>query len=102
MTSQQRETIRAFVTAVRSGGYTCDAEWAERKEIKRIEVSPLFEGSKKQVLLIETGLKNDEKTLASVFCRDKWHVAIGPRGGVQSLSHRKQGFHTNLIYSERN
>ena len=87
MTSQQRETIRAFVTRVRSGGYICDAEWAERKEIKRIEVFPLYEGSKKQVLLIVTGLKNDEKTLASVLQRQMarcYRTTGGSSRSVQS------------------
>lgn len=33
-------------------------------------------------VVIEIGNKNDEDTLAQVFCRDKAHMFIGKRGGV--------------------
>lgn len=31
-----------------------------------------------------TGLKNDEGTMAAIFCRNKRHIFIGKRGGLKS------------------
>ena len=33
-------------------------------------------------VVVETGMKNDEGTLASILCRDRAHLFIGKRGGI--------------------
>ena len=33
-------------------------------------------------VVVETGHKNDEGTMAAIFCRDRAHLFIGERGGI--------------------
>lgn len=37
-------------------------------------------------LVVEYGMKNDEGTMASLVARDRWHIAITPKGGVRLMS----------------
>jgi hypothetical protein len=55
-----------------------------RKEIKTLKISR-YNGNSYVTLYVEAGLPNDEKTLASIFCRDTAHVQVGPRGGVTNI-----------------
>ena len=48
-------------------------------ELKQFEVT---EYDHFVAVLLVTGLKNDEGTLAAVYCRDRAHVFIGRRGGI--------------------
>jgi hypothetical protein len=58
-------------------------------EVKRFEVT---DREHFVTVVAETGLKQDEGTMAAVYCRRRIIVAIGPRGGVQVLNaKRKQG-----------
>lgn len=34
-------------------------------------------------VVVEVGMKDDEGTLAEVFCRDRAQLFIGPRGGIR-------------------
>ena len=36
----------------------------------------------------EVGIKNDEGTLASIFCRDRGHLFVGKRGGLSYYNKR--------------
>jgi hypothetical protein len=56
-----------------------------RKEIKTLRISR-YDNNSYVTLYVEAGLPNDEKTLASIFCRDTAHVQVGPRGGVTNIS----------------
>jgi hypothetical protein len=60
-------------------------------EIKRFEVTLPREGSDLAFLIVETGMRNDEGTLASMLCRDRRHVMIGPNGGTELLNAKKRG-----------
>ncbi len=55
-------------------------------------------------LIIETGLKNDDGTLAAIFGRDRYHFCIGKRGGIES--HDGNKFQRNYLrdcdYTSRN
>lgn len=56
------------------------SRYADKYEIKTFEV----EDCKYFVsLVVEVGMKDDEGTLAEVFCRDRAHLFIGPRGGIR-------------------
>ena len=33
-------------------------------------------------LVLETGMKEDEGTMAAIFCRDRAHLFVGPGGGI--------------------
>jgi hypothetical protein len=55
-----------------------------RKEIKKLEITRM-DGNSYVTLYVEAGLPNDEKTLASIFCRDTAHVHVGPRGGITNI-----------------
>lgn len=54
----------------------------ERYEIKEFSVEETDYGT--VIVYSVTGLKNDEGTLASVFCRNIRHIFIGKRGGLRS------------------
>lgn len=49
-------------------------------EFKKFEVTELNYGGVS--VIIETGTKGDEGTLAQVFCRYRVHVFVGKRGGL--------------------
>ena len=57
-----------------------DYLYDEQYEIKRWEIEELKYG--KISVVFTTGLKNDDGTLASIFCRDTGHVFIGKKGGM--------------------
>lgn len=41
-------------------------------------------------VIVETGMKNDEGTLASVFCRERAQLFIGKRGGIRYPVYKKK------------
>lgn len=41
---------------------------------------------------IDTGMKNDDGTLASIYCRKYRHLKIGPRGGIESCTINQRTF----------
>ena len=68
----------------------CIHSWANqhmlsenRYEFKEIKVTK-FAGSQLVFLIAEIGLINDIGTLASVLCRNRHHVMIGKRGGLDA------------------
>lgn len=54
-------------------------------EIKKLSVTR-YRNYKHATLYIESGLPNDEGTMASIFGRLERHVTIGPRGAVKNIS----------------
>lgn len=64
-------------------------------EIKKFEVTEhnhkTFRGKEKTLvfIIVETGLKGDEKTMASIFAREYRHLLIKERGGVELLNAKK-------------
>lgn len=61
----------------------------ETKEIKEEKIEELNHG---QVLMvIEVGNIGDEGTMASIICRDRDHVFIGPKGGCYTYSKARSG-----------
>ena len=42
-------------------------------------------------VVIETGMKNDEGTYASIFARERVHIFIGKRGGITYPVHTNKG-----------
>lgn len=58
----------------------------DRYEFKQWDVTVLPTGT--AFLVSEIGLKGDEGTAASIFCRDHRHIAIGPRGGMRLVNAR--------------
>jgi len=60
---------------------------AERYEFKRFDLTYGYKG--RIFLVTETGLIGDEDTYASVLCRNRRHMCIGVRGGVQAMSGKK-------------
>lgn len=82
MTEQQAKTIEHIRESVlrRRYGHT-QASY----EIKQFEISTLPDCDL-VFLVVETGLKGDEGTMASVLCRDHRHIKIGVRGGCELLN----------------
>ena len=52
---------------------------ADKYEIKKFEVdvNKYFAN-----VIVEVGMKEDEGTMAEVFCRDTAQLYVGPRGGI--------------------
>lgn len=51
----------------------------DKYEIKQFDID---ENEYFVSVVVEVGRKNDEGTLAEVFCRDRAHLFIGKRGGI--------------------
>lgn len=77
MTKSQERTIENIKSRYLEAmhGHTADDY-----EIKVFETKELYRG--KISLVVESGLKGDEGTMASVFCRNRIHIFIGVRGGI--------------------
>jgi len=54
----------------------------ERYEIKEFSVEETDYGT--VIVYSVAGLKNDEGTMAAIFCRNIRHIFIGKRGGLKS------------------
>lgn len=78
--AKQRETLDWVCREMQDNGY---------KEIKKMEITR-FEGANWVLAYIVSGLKNDEKTMASVFCRNKRHFRIGKNGGLTLLNGKRR------------
>ena len=63
--------------------------YRETKEIKEETIEELFYGAVSMV--IEVGTIGDEGTMAEIYCRDRAHVFIGPRGGCYTFSKARSG-----------
>ena len=63
--------------------------YRETKEIKEEKIEELFYGAVSMV--IEVGNIGDEGTMAELYCRDRAHVFIGPRGGCFTYAKAKSG-----------
>lgn len=73
MTNSQERAIK------RIKELTNEILYSENYEIKKFEVTDCDYFIS---VIIETGLKNDEGTLAAVFGRDRAHLFIGKRGAI--------------------
>lgn len=70
-----------------------DARYGHTKdsyEIKRFEIHQRAD-LQMAFLVVETGLKNDEGTAASILCRDYRHILLGVKGGVELLNPKRKG-----------
>ena len=54
------------------------------KRLRLVEIS-----SKTLMVICEAGTKDDEGTLAKVFCRARGTFMVGPRGGIKALDHAR-------------
>ena len=61
----------------------------------RVSCKPIF-------VYIVTGMRNDDGTMASVFCRKKRHLCIGPRGGISASSMDRKGFRSVSLFDAMN
>lgn len=75
--------LRAIARVVASG-WDHFGDYAKDHEVKSFRVSRQSYGGLSVV--IEFGSVGDEHSLASVFCRSRAHVFVGPRGRVTRLS----------------
>jgi hypothetical protein len=78
--------------------------YSNNYEYKRFEID-ISNRSKIVFLATTVGLKNDEGTMASVLARTQRHVAIGPRGGLSSMSGNRakcKNYHLFLIWGSEN
>lgn len=69
----------------------------EDHEFKSLEIKFLSNDLPTLVVLCETGLKNDERTMASVFCRNRVQAFIGRKGGISSyISGKRKNSHLTV------
>lgn len=72
---------------IKSVAESCARDHA--KEVKELTVTRLNDDKDSccfnvLVLTMETGMVDDENTMAEIFCRSKWFGFIGRRGGLSS------------------
>jgi hypothetical protein len=78
----------------------------ESYEFKRFEIKEetwtKYNGRKRTIVfvILESGIKNDEKTLASVLCRDYRFVVVEPKGAVKLMNGRKRKNGWFAVYHE--
>jgi hypothetical protein len=75
MTHHQEKAVNRIKDMIKTEFFTCHRE----AELKEFDVN---ENEYFVSVVFEVGGKNDEGTLASIFCRERGQVFIGPRGGI--------------------
>ena len=75
MTRQQAWAITKIKDMIKAEFFPCHRE----AEIKMFDVN---ENEYFVSVVFEVGGKNDEGTLAEIFCREHGQVFVGPRGGM--------------------
>lgn len=70
----------------------------EKYEFKRFEVQEHELGY--VTVAIETGLKDDEGTMAEVYAREYCYLFVGERGGVTWYKHNKNGKSVKRYFCE--
>jgi hypothetical protein len=76
MTKAQEKAVARIKYLAFEGMY---GETADRYEFKKWEVN---EHEFFVEVITETGMKNDEGTMAEIYCRDHAQLFIGKRGGI--------------------
>ena len=77
----------AAVEQVRLAMTQQDDGWLE---VKTLDLAPLSPVSKTLVMTIETGPPLSELTLAEIFCHQRAHLFIGPRGAISAYIQGKR------------
>lgn len=80
MTPSQKKTLELLKTTILrlEGGKEGDRAVEFKMEETKVERGLLF-------LRLELGLKGDEGTYAEILGRRRWHIAVGPSGGVSPV-----------------
>jgi hypothetical protein len=77
---QERETARFAEQFLRNHSYGD----GDRYELKELKVEDM--GNGRISIVVESGMKDDEGTMAAVLCRDRLHVFMGKRGGLTRIN----------------
>lgn len=88
MTNSQKKAIK------RIENLTKEILWNDKFEIKLWEVE---ENEYFVNLVVETGMKGDEGTMAAIFARDRAQLFIGKRGGI-TYPVSKNGRHYTKVF----
>lgn len=81
MTEAQIRALNRLIHEIAENAY------GDNDEFKEYEVSEV--GSRGTIALYAvTGLKDDEGTLAAIFCRNSYHIFISIRGGLRFVNDR--------------
>lgn len=86
MTDRQLRTIERLIRDILLHDGLGAKFWREH-EFKQLDVTQ-FKGGRYVYLTTEVGSKTDEGTMASILCRTRRNICIGPRGGVELLNAR--------------
>jgi hypothetical protein len=95
MTDTQRHVLYQLARALMERGGLGEKHMAGY-EFKQFDIT--WGLSNSFYVVAEIGRKGDEGSMASIICRDRWHIAVGPRGGLTNMnaarySKRRKGFH---------
>lgn len=85
MTNKQKKTVERLTKAIKENDFFGHHE---NHEFKRYEVTEMDNGVVE--LLCESGLKNDEDTLACMLCRRTRQIFIGKNGGLRCYDNTKK------------
>ncbi len=88
LTAKQAKAIEYIKAKILDANY---GHTATSYEIKKFEITLPQENNDQAYLMVETGMKNDEGTLASMLCRDHRLIAVGQNGGTELLNPKKKG-----------
>lgn len=79
---QERETVRFAEHFLSNHSYGD----GDRYELKELRVEDM--GNGRISIVVESGMKEDEGTMAAILCRDRIHVFMGKRGGLTRINER--------------
>jgi len=95
ITKQQARTIRAIIDALPEFDFYGRPDQYEIKSLRlSITDRDTFDDIDRDVLgshrfpvylVTETGMVDDEGTMAELYCRKYRHLYIGPRGGIRNM-----------------
>jgi len=93
MNDKQKDTLDTLIRKIREKHNVRSDLFHDRtvarKDVKQLEIDDKDDDL--VFLVIEIGGRDDEGTMAAVFCRDHRHIVIGKRGGCELLNPVKKG-----------
>lgn len=87
MTSKQKKTIELLTKAIENNDFL--GKYKDDYEFKEYKVTEYEEFGYVELYCV-SGLKNDEGTMASIFCRRTRQIFIGKNGGLRCYDNTKK------------
>lgn len=98
MTKAQQRIVEILKERfIKEKAYSGNVDNYEYKKFEVEECKRVYSNKIDIYIFASVGKKNDENTLASIYCRDNVHVRIGVRGGITVINAKRKSDSKGMI-----